>query len=148
MTIVILAYLAALWALHREKECSRIADALAANWAINTLVTLVNGGWPSLPLFMLVDILTGLWLAKEVGTKTARYAEALFFPMVGVNFTSYFSATLPAWHHDVLSGLAWAQIAAVVWGVWGHDLVQSLGNSVRRVRFALTHAVHVFRGIE
>lgn len=44
MNVWILGYLAVLWGLHREKRCSLIADGLAANWAVNQLIVMANGG--------------------------------------------------------------------------------------------------------
>ena len=144
MTVWILAYLAVLWGLHREKRCSLIADALAANWALNQLIVMMNGGWPVLPLFIVVDLATGIWLTMELGSTTARRAAFVFLAMMAFNAAVYVNGVTPDWHHPLLFGLAWLQVAVVWWGVWGHGVVEAFDNPVGRVRLSLARVAHLF----
>lgn len=144
MNVWILGYLAVLWGLHREKRCSLIADALAANWAVNQLIVMANGGWPVLPLFIFVDLATAVWLTAELGTQTARRTAKAFIPMIAFNGAMYTQSVLPDWHNPVLLFLAFAQAAVVAWGVWGDGLVEALDNPRFSVRVSLARAVHFF----
>lgn len=144
MTIWTVAYLAVLWGLHREKRCSLIADALAANWAICQLVVILNQGWPILPLFIVVDLLTGLWLTMEVGTTNARRTAAVFLPMIAFNAATYAAGTTPQWHWGVLSVISWLQVAVVWWGVWGHGVVEAFNHPASSVRLSLARVAHLF----
>lgn len=144
MNVWILGYLAVLWGLHREKRCSLIADALAANWAVNQLIVMANGGWPVLPLFIAVDLATGAWLTAELGTKTARRTAWVFLPMIAFNAAVYATGSTPAWHHPALFILAWIQTAVVAWGVWGDGLMEALDHPRVSVRLSLARAAHFF----
>ena len=144
MTIWTLAYLACVWGLHREKRCALIADALAANWAACQLFVILNDGWPVLPVFIAIDLATGLWLTMEVDSPVARRTAAMFLPMIAFNAAIYAAGATPEWHWGVLSVISWLQIAVVWWGVWGDGVLASLNNPVGGFRVSLARAVHLF----
>jgi len=142
ITYPILAYLAVLWWLRREP----VVHALAVNWAANQAAVMMNSGFGNLPVFVLVDFLTGIWLALNVRTKTARHAATFFLPMIALNAAAYAAGNIPEWHHSVLFGLAWLQLLWVVIGVKGNGMVETMADSGRRLRNSISLAFAFFRG--
>lgn len=142
ITWPILAYLACLWWLRRNA----VVHALALNWCANQAAVMLNGGFGNLPVFILVDFLTGLWLALRLQGKMARQTAAFFLPMIALNAAAYAAGSVPEWHHAALFGLAWLQLLWVVIGVKGDELVGTMDNPGGGIRHAISWATSHFRG--
>lgn len=143
LTPFILAYLALLWAI--RGKAGRIADALAVNWLVNQCVVMMNGGYAYLPAFIAIDFLTGVYLSFYDGGNLARRASKFFIPMVALNAAGYVGGgEAPDWHYPVLFALAWAQLLAVGFGVWGNGLLEALDHTLCSVRVSLSRAASFF----
>lgn len=147
MTPVILAYLAALW-LARRGDAAPIANALFANWAANQLAVMLYGTNGLYLLgFVLIDFLTGVWLAAHLQGKVARRTALFFLPMMALNAGAFAAGgNPPRWQEITLDALAWAQILWVVLGVWGHGVLAFFHNTAGGIRYSVSRTVGLFRG--
>jgi len=144
ITWPILAYLAVIWWLRRAP----VAHALAINWAANQGAVMLNAGYENLPVFVLVDFLTGLWLSLSVGGKQARQAASFFLPMIALNAAAYAAGATPFWHHTALFGLAWLQLLWVVIGVKGDGFLETLDHTSSRLRNTASGAFAFLRRVK
>jgi len=144
VTVIILAYLAALWWTRRE---TAIADALFVNWAVNQAAVLIyvdNGS--HMLVFITTDFLTGLWLTLKMQGKAARRAALFFLPMIALNAGAYAAGgNPPRWQEITLDALAWAQLLWVVLETWGHGLLAIFDNSGGGFRHSISRASGFFR---
>jgi len=147
MTVIILAYLAALWWVRRE---TAIADALFVNWAVNQFAVMIyadNGS--HLLVFITTDFLAGLWLTLKMQGKAARRAALFFLPMIALNAGAYAAGgNPPRWQEITLDALAWAQLLWVVLEIWGHGLLAFFNNTDGGTRYPISRASGFFRGEE
>lgn len=141
-TVEVLIYLALL-AIARRGQGSPVSDALMWNWLIATAGVMLNGGQLFIPLFIVNDAVTALYLGLSVQTKIARNAAFFFIPMTLLNAVAYAQyGALQGWQRDVLSGLSFAQILVVMWGVWGGGFIEALDSFSRRFGLSLNRVGH------
>lgn len=142
ITLPMLAYIVALYCF-RKGGHGRVIDALAVNWAINQVIVMTNSGYPDLPLFIAVDLMTGIYLVSWVSGKVARLTAWVFIPMMSLNAAVYL-ADAPAWHYHALFALAWIQLIVV--GAMDDGIRKALDTAVRGLRHPVSSALHYFRG--
>jgi hypothetical protein len=143
ITPLMLAYIAAMYCL-RKGNHGRVVDALAFNWLANQVIVMGNDGYPDLPLFILVDFLTGLWLVMWHGGKVARKASSILIPMIALNAAAYVNGTpVPAWHHSALFALAWLQLGVV--GAMDNGVRKVVDIAVGGFCHPVSSAVYLFR---
>ena len=144
MTVMVLLYIAAVYCLRRGENI-RVVDAVALNWFLNQCVVEANGGFPVLPIFILVDFVTGLYLVTWVGGKVAHRTSWFFIPMIALNAAAYVNGEpLPDWHHAALFALAWLQIGAV--GAMDDGFRKIVDSASRGVLHPISSALYYFRG--
>lgn len=128
----VLIYLALL-ATARRGEGSPVSDALSWNWLIATAGVMAFGG-QQLPLFIAIDCVTGLYLALQIQTRTARNVAFFFLPMMALNAAAYWESDPPQpWQYIALSALSFAQVLVTIWGAWGGGVMEALDNHTRRL---------------
>jgi len=144
MSFAVLLYIAVVYFLRRG-ENSRVVDAIAINWFLNQCVVEANGGFPVLPIFILVDFVTGLWLVTWKGGIVAHRASWFYIPMIAFNAAAYVNGEpLPGWHHATLFAFAWLQIGVV--GAMDDGFRAFVDRASSGVLHPISSALYYFRG--
>ena len=144
MTVFVLLYIAVVYTLRRGDNI-RVVDAVALNWFLNQVVVDANGGFPVLPVFILVDFVTGLFLVTWFGGKTAPRASWFFIPMIALNAAAYVNGEpLPEWHYATLFALAWLQIGVV--GAMDDGFRTIVDRASSGVLHPISRTLYHFRG--
>jgi hypothetical protein len=150
LTPLMLALLCMYWLVHRSDDGRLVADGLFLNWAVNQIGAMlwIKAGWGGQPLilFWVVDLLTALWLGLYVGTQLSRRAAKWFMPMLALNAAVWALGVYPGWHYYTLLALAYAQVLAVMSGLWGHGLLEAFNTTRHRLRDQLADAVSFITG--
>ena len=119
--------------LRGNRRQGMVVDALALNWLVATLASIIMPYPELVPAYIVIDFCSALWLSRMVAGRVAGVAEIFYVGMILWNSAFFFmSAFSPMDHWWGLSILAWGQFAFVTGGVLRHDIVEAARNLTSR----------------
>jgi hypothetical protein len=107
-------------------------DVLFINWVVGHCLWMAHGRVSHLPSVIVIEFLTAVWLVAMVGSALSRRLACFSLGAMLAGMTIYLMGDpAPPWKTMAMNAVAWGQMAALVWGVWGDGLGKAVGRAVR-----------------
>lgn len=126
-------YVAVLYAIarlvHLRGNMSQglVLDVLAINWLASSIANELIGYPRVVAAYIIVDLVSALWLSRNVKGKTAGVAEVFYIALILFNAAFFFRHAFSEWTHWIgLSILSWGQIICVAGGIMRHDIIEAV----------------------
>lgn len=104
-----------------------VLDVLALNWLACSIANEVVGYPRVVAAYIVVDLVSALWLSRNVRGRVSGIAEIFYIALILFNAAYFFRHAFTPWTHWAgLSILSWGQLALVTGGIVRHDVVTSL----------------------
>ena len=111
-----------------------VLDVLALNWLVCSIANEVIDYPRIVAAYMIIDLVSAVWLSRNVKGKCAGVAEVFYIATILFNATFFFLTAFDQWTHWYgLSLISWGQLLCVTGGIARHDIAQYLDRLSARV---------------